>query len=88
MSNLPEMCYGLNADGALIAIKRNQPGYFECAWSTEDKQANKALMIKLNEKLGVTTAQFAAMIVGSMQGWDCPEANPELYKDLEGVLLK
>ena len=38
---------------------------------------------KLNEQIGVTRAQAAAMLAGSMFGWACPGADPANY-DAQG----
>ena len=83
MNKLPEMCYIIHPfDGALVVVKNGQPGYFECSLSTNDKETNRVLALNLNKKLGVSLAEYAAMLEGSLFGWDCPAANPELYQDI------
>ena len=82
MSNLPEMCYGINESGDLIVIKNGEPGHFECSLSTDDKETNRVLALRFNEKLGVSLAEYTAMMVGSAFGWNVPAVDPELYKDI------
>ena len=78
MNNLPEMCFSVNAvDNEVIIIKRGVDGYFKY-----DNVSNSTVD-ELNDSIGVTKAQAAAMKVGSMFGWTVPGANPENY-DAEG----
>lgn len=84
---LPERCYGtLPSSGEIIIIARGEAGYYKTDFSSDDKEFNKKLVDEYNEKLGVTKAQAAAISAGSMFGWDCPAANPELY-DENGAIM-
>lgn len=77
--NLPEISYARNlTDGQIIAIKRGETGYY--LYPTEKT------VDELNQTLGVTKAQAAAMQFGSMFGWNTPGANPAAY-DSNGVPL-
>ncbi|MFT8889668.1 MAG: DUF4316 domain-containing protein [Ethanoligenens sp.] len=77
--NLPEISYVRNlSDGQVVAIKRGESGYYP--YSTEKT------VEELNQTLGVTKAQAAAMQFGSMFGWDVPGANPAAY-DTNGIPL-
>lgn len=84
---LPEQCYGTLHTGKLIIIKYGEKGYYNTDIENEGKDAMKELTNKMNEKLGVTKAQAAAMLAGSMYGWSCPAANPKSY-DENGVPIK
>ena len=65
----------------LIIIKRGEKGYYRCEFSTEDKPFNRELADDRNVKLGVSKAQEAAMLAGSMYGWEVPAADPKNYDD-------
>lgn len=84
---LPEKSYGTLHTGDLIIIKYGERGYFNTDIPNEGKEAMKQLANEMNEKLGVTKAQAAAMLAGSMYGWSCPAANPKSY-DENGTPIK
>lgn len=87
-SSLPEMCYStMPSSGELIIIKRGEPGYYRCEFSTDDKAYNHEFADDRNVKLGVNKAQEAAMLAGSMYGWDVPGADPKNYDD-KGVPIR
>ncbi|WP_371380774.1 hypothetical protein [Sporomusa aerivorans] len=70
---LPDHCYvNLPSTGEVIAIKREESGYYPIQ--------SRATADELNQAIGVTKAQVKAMLVGSMLGWDVPGANPEMYE--------
>jgi hypothetical protein len=76
---LPEFCYGLlPTTGEVILIKLFEKGYYPYNGGTV-KGEDKAK--ELNEKLGITPAQVAAMEAGSMFGWSCPGADPDTYDE-------
>lgn len=82
-ANLPERCYGiLPSTGDVIIINRGESGYYRTGLSSDDKELNRTLVDEYNEKIGVTKAQAAAMLAGSMFGWDVPGANPDCYDEL------
>lgn len=78
---LPEQCYGMLHTGDMIIIKYGERGYYNTDIPNEGKEAMKLLTNELNAKLGVTKAQAAAMLAGSMYGWSCPAANPKSYDE-------
>lgn len=81
---LPEHCYAvLPSSGQLIEVRRNETGYYPCAYSTSDRTYNQVLADYLNAHEGITKAQAAAMQAGSMFGWNVPAADPSRY-DLDG----
>jgi hypothetical protein len=79
---LPRTCYATHpTDASLILLKRGETGYYP----TEGYSLNNAvptfdeLADLLNERLGVTKAQRAAMEAGSLFGWHVPAADPTHY---------
>lgn len=79
---LPNLCYStLPTSGDLIVIKLNEAGYYPCDYSTPDAEANRRMADELNLKIGISKAQEAAMIHGSMFGWHVPAADPGHYDD-------
>ena len=82
--SLPEHCYTvLPSSGQLIEVRRGEKGYYPCAYSTGDRAYNKVLADYFNAHEGITKAQAAAMLTGSLFGWDTPGADPSQY-DLDG----
>jgi len=81
-SSLPEHCYSmLSAENTLIKIVKGESGYYEVCQL--DEHGRKPVDAK-NAAIGVTKAQEAAMVIGSMFGWDKPGADPKNY-DEQGV---
>lgn len=77
---LPEMCYSVHeSTGDLIVIKRGEAGYYNCSYNTNDKEKNVELA-DYNNRLGVTPVQRKAMEIGSLCGWDVPDADPTNYR--------
>ena len=86
--SLPDWCYTvLPYSGALIVVKRGVSGYGQLSNSTDDPQKNRELAREYNTRMGVTPQQEAAMLGGSMFGWDTPAADPKNY-DAKGVPIK
>lgn len=84
---LPPKCFStLAASGELIEIDRYQKGYTpkSTPFTPEDC---RAFADRWNERHGVTKAQEAAMVAGSMFGWHTPAAQPKNY-DEAGKPLK
>ena len=66
-SALPEHCYAvLPGSGQLIEVRRGEKGYYPCAYSTSDREYNKVLANYFNAHEGISKAQAAAMLAGSM----------------------
>ncbi len=79
-SSLPEQCYGVLPDtGELIIIKKGKSGYYRTDVATTGKEETRALADEYNGKAGVSKAQAAAMLAGSMFGWQVPAADPRNY---------
>ena len=51
-----------------------------------DGETGREAADRLNQKAGVTKAQEAAMLAGSMFGWAVPAADPKNYNE-SGMLL-
>ena len=80
--SLPDTCHSvLPSSGELIVIKRGESGYFRSEFSADDEQQNRIFADDRNAKQGVSKAQEAAMLAGSMFGWHTPAANPKNYND-------
>lgn len=87
-SSLPEQCYGvLPNTGEFIIVQKGESGYYRTDISMGSKEENRALADEYNGKLGVSKAQAAAMLVGSMFGWQVPGADPKNY-DENGKLAR
>lgn len=78
-SSLPEKCFAaLESTGEIIVIHRGTKGYTPTGQYSEgasDQEGADAL----NDTIGVTKAQAAAMLAGSMFGWTCSGADPANY---------
>lgn len=79
--SLPEKCFAhLESTGEIVVIVKGEKGYVPAANYPADcdpKEGEDAL----NETIGVTKAQAAAMVAGSMFGWDKPAADPKNYDE-------
>jgi len=80
MEKLPEFCMSTRpSDGCLIIITHKESGYKLSDMSADDPAENKFLAKHINRLLKITPDQEAAMIAGSIQGWNVPAANPVNY---------
>lgn len=88
-SSLPEQCVSvLPSTGELILLKKGEQGYTPCFdFSTDDYEQNRSFADDRNVKNGVSKAQEAAMLAGSMFGWQTPAADPKNY-DEQGQPIK
>ena len=78
---LPPYCFStLPSTGEIIKIKRYEKGYIPMH-NQPVGDAKKLGANPLNEAIGVTRAQAAAMTAGSMFGWDCPASKPKNYDE-------
>lgn len=78
--SLPANCYSVLPDtGELIIINKGESGYYKCEFSEPGN--NRSLADELNAGGGVSKAQEAAMLVGSMFGWGVPGADPKNYAE-------
>ena len=77
---LPLRCYStLPSSGELVLIQRGKEGYSPCDSSTDDPKKNLRIAETRNARNGVSTAKEAAMLAGSMFGWNVPAAAPRNY---------
>ena len=74
---LPDHCYAvLPGSGQLIEVRRGEKGYYPCAYSTGDRAYNEVLANQFNAHEGISKAQAAAMLAGSMAGMFLPPILP------------
>ena len=86
-SSLPDYCHSvLPSTGELILIGRGTDGYMPSKEAMPGETGREAAD-RLNRKVGITKAQEAAMLAGSMFGWHTPAADPKNY-DEQGNLVK
>ena len=86
-SSLPEKCFAaLETSEEMVLIERGEPGYTHSGMFPEGQEKHEAADA-LNDAMGVTKAQAAAMLAGSMFGWDAPAADPKNY-DEKGTPLR
>ena len=80
--SLPESCFStLGTTGELIVITKGEKGYSPTDVFPQDTSPKEGAAA-LNAANGVTKAQEAAMVAGSMFGWETPAANPKNYDAL------
>ena len=81
-SSLPEQCYNLlPSTGGIILVKKGETGFFKTDLPDMGREKNRAFVLETNEKLGVSRAQAAAMLAGSMFGWQTQAADPCSYDE-------
>ena len=86
-SSLPEYCHSvLPSTGELILISRGTEGYMPTDQKVNGETGREAAD-RLNRQAGITKAQEAAMLAGSMFGWAVPAADPKNY-DEQGNLMQ
>lgn len=78
---LPDACYSvLPSTGELISISQYEKGYSRCNSSKPNPEENRLFADTSNKIFGITRAQEAAMLAGSMFGWEVPAARPWKYE--------
>lgn len=78
---LPEKCFAvLETTGEIIIVHRGAMGYTPTGQHPEGMGGQEGADV-LNAQIGVTKAQAAAMLAGSMFGWACPCADPANYDE-------
>lgn len=86
--SLPEKCFSaLESTGEIITITKGEKGYTPTGQYPQDGIPPKEAAAVLNDAAKVTREQEAAMVAGSMFGWDTPAADPKNY-DTKGVPIK
>ena len=87
-SSLPEKCYVyLESTDEIGVVTRGESGYAPAEIRPEGDVSKRTGAEMLNDAMGVTKAQAAAMAAGSMFGWDAPAADPANY-DEKGTPLR
>ena len=80
-SSLPDKCFSnLESTGEMIVITKGEKGYTPTGIYPQDASPRKGVAAA-NEANGVTKAQEAAMVAGSMFGWHVPGADPKNYDE-------
>lgn len=77
---LPETCYSiLPSSGEVILIRNGESGYYptDLAWMNDAEK--REFVDHRNQLLSISKAQEAAMLAGSMFGWNVPAADPSRY---------
>jgi len=86
-NSLPENCFSItSAADEIVVITKGEMGHRPAGARAEGATAREGATA-LNEAMGVTRAQEAAMLFGSIYGWDKPAADPEYY-DKQGEPVK
>ncbi|MDE6590694.1 MAG: hypothetical protein K2K53_10215, partial [Oscillospiraceae bacterium] len=81
-STLPDQCYCvLPSSDEIIIVKKGESGYYRMDKYGHDRAEAQAIVDECNEIGGVTKAQAAAMLAGSMFGWEVPGADPKNYDE-------
>lgn len=79
--SLPDKCFSyLESTGEMIVITKGEKGYTPTGTYPQNSSP-KAGAFAINEANGVSRAQEAAMVAGSMFGWDVPAADPRNYNE-------
>ena len=80
-SSLPDKCFSyLESTGEMIVITKGEKGYTPTGIYPQDTSPKEGVAA-VNEANGVTRAQEAAMVAGSMFGWQVPNADPKNYDE-------
>ena len=86
-NSLPEKSFAhLESTGAIVVILKGEKGYVPTANYPVDCDPKESVDA-LNATIGVTKAQAAAMVAGSMFGWQVPGADPKNY-DEQGLPVR
>ena len=85
--SLPERCFGyLKATGEIVVLQKGQKGFAPTGKYAENETPQECVD-SLNAAMDVSRAQAAAMMAGSMFGWDAPAADPANYDD-QGIPIR
>jgi len=86
--SLPDQCFSfLESTGEIILIDKGERGYTPTGKFAENTSPREGVDA-LNKAKGITRAQEAAMVAGSMFGWDKPTADPARYGEDGSLLTK
>ena len=79
---MPELCFTVHpSSGKVIKIFRGEHGYTPLKMPSVDSDTARKYADDMNRRFGVTKAQEAAMLAGSMFGWSVPAAAPKNYDE-------
>ena len=85
---LPEKCYAVLPSGdEIITVRHGEAGYYHTDKYGHDRAHVQAIVDEYNAQINVTKAQAAAMLAGSLFGWETPAADPKNY-DGQGQPIK
>ncbi len=62
-------------------IHKGERGYYKTELVPESREEGKQLADGYNRNLGIPKRQAAAMVAGSMFGWETPAADPNSYDE-------
>ena len=80
-ASLPDQCFSVAPDAdQLIMIVKGEMGHHRVGAVPEGVTTREGAD-SANEALGVSKVQEAAMLAGSMFGWDAPAADPKNYNE-------
>lgn len=86
-ASLPNSCFSILPDSDdLIVIQQGETGYTLAPHMKPADISNREFADMKNRLSGVSKAQEAAMLAGSMFGWQLPSADPKNY-DAQGHLI-
>ena len=86
-SSLPEKCFSITpATDKIVIIVKGETVQHPVYIPIEGRTARESVTAE-NQIIGVTRAQEAAMLAGSLFGWDTPAADPKNY-DEQGQPIK
>ena len=86
-SSLPDKCFSITSAADKIIIITKGEMFRRPAGARAEGMTAREGATAANEVMGVTKAQEAAMLFGSIYGWDKPGADPKNY-DEQGKLIK
>ncbi len=87
-SSLPEKCYVyVESTDEIGLVERGEKGYSPVSVKPTAGVTKEKSVEYLNDAMGVSKAQAAAMKVGSLFGWEVKAADPANYNE-QGELLK
>ncbi|AXQ68409.1 hypothetical protein HOT99_gp208 [Caulobacter phage CcrBL10] len=78
LAALPDLCYAVSpADGTTVVLKKDETGYYPTGYGVQGQD----VVDSLNERMGVTKQQRAAMEFGSIAGFHAPGASIDHYDE-------
>lgn len=80
-NELPETCFSILPSSGQLIIRCGERGYYPSEWDTGNREENREIASSHNVRRSITDIQEAAMLAGSMFGWNTPGANPQWYLD-------